>query len=307
MSEGKQTAGTVKSLSTYLDKIIPQLDRVLPKHMSSERMARLLLTAFSTTPALRECTFKSLAASLMTAGHLGLEPGVNGAGFLVPYKTTCNFVPGWKGLVDLVSRSGRGTVYTGVIYSDQKYTFTDGARRDLVVHNESSLDDFSEATHVYAIGWVKDSAMPIIDLWSTAKVFKHRDRYNKVGQKHYSYKNPEMYARKEPLLQILKYMPSSVELSNAISLTHLVDNGSAASIIEGVVVPDAPDDEPQKQEPRTIATMTDDLFNAKKSGWRATIEGGMSPQDLIATIGSKHVLSENQKNEIHSWSVGNDG
>lgn len=102
----------------FLEKFKPQLARALPKHMDADRMARLVLTAFSTSPALQECTPNSIAASLMTAGQLGLEPGVNGAGFLIPYKTTCTFVPGWKGLVDLVSRSGRGTVYTGVIFSD---------------------------------------------------------------------------------------------------------------------------------------------------------------------------------------------
>jgi recombination protein RecT len=53
-----------------------------------------------------------------------------------------------------------------------------------------------------------------------AKIWKHRDRFNKVGPRHYSYANPEMYARKIPLLQVLKYLPGSVELTTATELEY---------------------------------------------------------------------------------------
>lgn len=227
----KQLTG-VAAFSNFLDKFKPQMALALPKHLNPDRMARLALTAFSTTPALQDCDPKSIAASIMTAGQLGLEPNVNGQGFLVPYGRTCQFVPGWKGLVDLVSRSGRGTVYTGVIFSDQKYTFTDGARRDLVVHNETELDAPEDITHAYAIGWVNGASMPIIELWSVSKIRKHRDKYNKQGKKHYSFREWEAYCRKIPLLQVLKYMPASVEMQNAISISDAAESGRGA-IIEG--------------------------------------------------------------------------
>ena len=205
MSNDVTKPGTqVAQFSGFLDKFKPQLALALPNHMNADRMARLALTAFSSSIALQQCDPKSIAASIMTAGQLGLEPGVNGAGFLIPYGRTCTFVPGWKGLVDLVARSGRGTVYTGVIFKDQEYTFTDGAKRDLIIHNETELDDPEDITHAYAIGWVRDAAMPIIELWSVGKITKHRDKYNKVGKKHYSFRDWEMYCRKVPLLQVLE-------------------------------------------------------------------------------------------------------
>jgi len=86
----------VAAFRNFMDKLKPQMALALPKHLTADRMARLALTAFSTSDALQRCTTKSIAASIMTAGQLGLEPGVNGAGFLVPYGTTCTFVPGWK-------------------------------------------------------------------------------------------------------------------------------------------------------------------------------------------------------------------
>lgn len=254
---GGRAANPVTVFSNFMDKLKPQLALALPKHLSNDRMARLALTAFSTSPALQRCSHQSIAASIMTAAQLGLEPGVNGAGYLIPYGQTCTFVPGWKGLVDLVSRSGRGTVFTGVIFKDQEYTYTDGARRDLVIHNQTDLDDPADITHAYAIGWVKGSDMPVIELWSVGKITKHRDKYNKVGRKHYSFRDWEMYCRKVPLLQVLKYMPCSIELTNAIDVSHSAEAGRGATIEHGIVI-ELDDEQPQRaSEDRGAAEVVD--------------------------------------------------
>lgn len=230
------TKTPLAAFSHFMDRFKPQLALALPKHLTADRMSRLALTAFSSSTQLQNCDQHSIAASIMTAGQLGLEPGVNGQGYLIPYGRTCTFVPGWKGLVDLVARSGRGTVFTGVIFRDQEYTFTDGARRDLVIHNETDLDAPEDITHAYAIGWVRDAAMPIIELWRVSKIEKHRDKYNKVGRKHYSYRDWEMYARKVPLLQVLKYMPCSIEVSNALAVSHAAEAGRGVNIEQGIVI-----------------------------------------------------------------------
>lgn len=245
--------------SGFMEKFKPQLALALPKHLTADRMARLALTAFSTSPKLQECDPKSIAASIMTAGQLGLEVGVNGAGYLVPYGRTCTFVPGWKGLVDLVARSGRGTVFTGVIFKDQEYTYTDGARRDLIIHNETDLDDPEDITHAYAIGWVKDAATPMIELWRVSKIEKHRDKYNKVGKSHYSYRDWEMYCRKVPLLQVLKYMPCSVEVANAMAVSNASESGRGVTIENGIVI----DNDTHGTE--SIDTTTGEIITEKKT------------------------------------------
>lgn len=291
----------VAEFSGFLDKFKPQLALALPKHMTADRMSRLALTAFSSNSALQKCTPKSIAASIMTAGQLGLEPGVNGAGFLIPYKETCTFVPGWKGLVDLVARSGRGTVFTGVIFKDQSYTFTDGAKRDLVIHNETDLEDPEDITHAYAIGWVKDATIPIIELWRVSKIRKHRDKYNKVGDKHYSYRDWEMYCRKVPLLQVLKYMPCSIEVSNAIAINNAAESGRAASIDGGIVI----DNETGEIDGDTKAQQyPDDQFTANLPAWLKLISGGKKTADqVIAMAQSKYPLTDDQKKRIREGGI----
>lgn len=238
-------ASPVAKFAAFMDKLKPQMALALPKHMNADRMTRLALTAFSTTPALQRCSPQSIAASIMTAAQLGLEPGISGQGYLIPYKETCTFVPGWKGLVDLVARSGRATVWTGAVRAGDEFEYQLGDA-PFCLHRPGDSDDGQPFTHVYAIGRVRDASMAVIEVWSRAKVEKHLKHYNKVGGRHYANtdeNNFEMYARKVALLQVLKYMPASIELANAITVSHAAEDGKGVTL-EGdfVHVQEAPDE-----------------------------------------------------------------
>ena len=228
IKSGEKPVSATAKFSGFLDKLKPQMALALPRHMNADRMARLALTAFSTNPSLQDCTMQSIAASIMVAAQLGLEPGVNGHGYLIPYKNTCTFVPGWKGLVDLVSRAGRATVWTGAVFAGDAFEYQLGDAPFCRHTPSDAPDDESQFTHVYAIGRVKDATMPVIEVWSRAKVTKHLNQYNKVGNRHYAKSgenNFQMYGRKVALLQVLKYMPSSIELSTAVELSAAADTG----------------------------------------------------------------------------------
>lgn len=301
----------VSAFSKTLERMKPQIALALPKHMSADRMARLALTAFSTSKALQDCKTDSILASLMTATQLGLEPGINGQGYLIPYKDTCTFVPGWKGLVDLVARAGRATVWTGAVYEGDKFDYQLG---DEPYCRHRPGDGSDELTHVYAIGRVKDAQMPVIEVWTRGKVQKHLKQYNKVGGRHYalaSENNFEMYARKVALLQVLKYMPASTELSNAIAVSHAAEAGQGA-VIEGdfvTISTETVDGETgeitQHASARpALPSMTDEQFRKNLPGWRAVIESGKKTvNDLIATIQTKELLTADQKVEIASWAI----
>lgn len=307
-TENKQM-NPVAQFSRFMDTFKPQMALALPKHLTPDRMARLALTAFSTTPKLQQCDPRSIAASVMTASTLGLEPGVNGQGFLVPYGTTCTFVPGWKGLVDIVNRSGRATVWTGAVFDGDHFDYALGDR-PFVQHRPGDEDDPGRLTHVYAIGRVNGSDWPVIEVWTMRKVWRHRDQYNKVGKSHYSFRDPEMYARKVALLQVLKYMPSSIEVSNAIAAVNAAENGRNATIDGNFVsFPDRPDDGDSDSGPSQggggRATdkpeLTTEEFQKKSEGWKKAIAGGKAVNDLIATAETKNTLTLAQKTEIASW------
>lgn len=290
-----------KVLSQYMDKFKGQIGLALPKHMNADRMTRLALTAFSQNKALQQCDMQSICASVVVAAQLGLEIGVNGQGYLVPYKGKATFVPGWKGLVDLVSRAGRANVWTGAVYEGDHFEYELGDNPRVIHKPDGDSDDVNNLTYVYAIGRINGSQYPVIEVWSIAKIKRHLARYNKVGDRHYAHTNLEMYARKVALLQVLKYMPASIELQKAIDVSNAVDSGRNFTFDGDIVVVEQ-DQETQQQETNSLPECTSQSFENQKDSWKKIIQSGKKTvNDLILTIETRELLTQEQKFEIDSW------
>ena len=277
---------SVATVSKYFEQYKAQLTAALPKHLTADRMSRLALTALSQNKALAECDPKSLFGSVIIASQLGLEIGVLGQGYLVPYKGKATFIPGWQGLVDLVSRAGRATVWTGGVFEGDKFEFQLGDS-PFIKHVPMGEDDPRLLTHVYSVGRVNGSPMPVIEVWPIKRVLKHRDKYNKVGLQHYSHNHWEMYARKVVLLQVIKYLPKSVELSNALKTEIAYEEGKEM-VLDGEFM-NLGDDivEPEKevvQETTTVALTAGDVMASLKNA-RNVDELNLAA-DLIREIGN---------------------
>lgn len=308
-------ASPASTLNQFLMRHKNQIEMALPRHITPERMTRLALTAFSQNRELQKCTPQSIFASVIVAAQLGLEIGVAGQGYLVPYKGSCTFVPGWQGLVDLVSRSGRATVWTGAVYRGDKFDWALGDRPFVRHQPEGDGDDWHDITHVYAIGRVNGSDHPVIEVWTMDRIVRHLNKYNKVGGKHYALtnngQNMEMYARKVALLQVLKYMPKSIEVMRAMDVANAVDSGQNFTFDGDVVVVQESDGtesgEPgqsggQKSGRPELPECTEEEFKAKTPRWRRQLlEEGVPYAELLSGIESVMTLTEDQKTTIHSW------
>lgn len=240
-------------LLAYLQKHKSSVEMALPSHLKPDRMLRLAVTCFSQNRALRNCKPETILASIIVASQIGLEPGIVGQGYLIPYMDTCTFVPGWQGLVGLLNNSGRATAWTGSVFEGDEFRVSLGSNPSLHHAPGPNFGDQDKLTHVYAVGKVNGSEIPVIEAWPIVRIWKHRDRFNKVGDKHYSFSHPEMYARKVVLLQVLKYMPRSIELSNALVANEAADTGKTSVVDNGIVVPVDIEVEPEPvpTEPKT--------------------------------------------------------
>jgi phage RecT family recombinase len=201
------------------------MEAALPRHMTADRMARIALTSLRVNPKLMNCSRESFFGSLMAASQLGFEPGINGQCYLIPYGNVCTLVPGWRGYLDLVSRTERASAWTEAVYEGDEFEYTLGTNPE--IHHKRGKWAGKEAAlqYVYAVGRIKNNDFPIIDVWDIDKVWAHRSKQNKVGDRHYSYAHPEMYARKIPLLQVIKYLPSSIEIASASALDITASEG----------------------------------------------------------------------------------
>ena len=240
MSSNAVTTTNAKSLMEFMGKHRTQIAAALPAHITPDRMMRLALTSFSQNRALQNCDMNSIFASVVIAAQLGLEIGVGGQGYLVPYKGKATFVPGWQGLVDLVSRAGRATVWTGAVYKGDEFDWALGDSPFVKHRPMADSDNPNDIEFVYAVGRVNGSHYPVIEVWTMNRIIRHLNRFNKVGASHYALannsQNMEMYARKVALLQVLKYMPKSVEVQRAMDVSNAIDSAKTFTIDGDIVV-----------------------------------------------------------------------
>lgn len=210
------------ALANYLGRHREELVAALPKHLTPERAIRLACTAVNSSPLLRQATPESVIAAVVTASQLGLEIGVLGQAYLVPFKdkhgaVQATLVPGWRGLQQLVLRSGQANAWAGAVFRGDSFDFELGSS-PRVVHRPSGNADPDDLVACYAVGKVNGAADPVVEVMAAPAIWEHRDKHNRQGDAHYSYAYPSEYGKKLCLLRVLRYLPATAELVNAMDL-----------------------------------------------------------------------------------------
>lgn len=236
------------TIAEQLEIMKPQLSRVMSKSINPDRLVRIALTQLRVNPKLAECDAQSVLACVMLAAQFNLEFGVFGQCYMVPYKRTATFIPGWQGWTELVSRSGRASAWTGEVREGDVFDASLGSKPFVHHVPDFNGDEDRPLLYTYAIGKQTSAEHPVIEIWGKSRIEKHLNRYNRVGNLHYAKKdehNFAMYARKVPLLQVVKYLPKSVELHALANLDYASESGQqkpsiqmAATVLEGDYVAD---------------------------------------------------------------------
>lgn len=99
----KQPQGLKQILNS--DNMKEQFAAALPKHLKADRFVRIATTALTRTPKLMECTPASFFKCLLDLSQMGLEPDGRRA-HLIPYGKECTLIVDYKGIAELVMRSG---------------------------------------------------------------------------------------------------------------------------------------------------------------------------------------------------------
>ena len=86
---GGEMVSADKAIANCIQRQWKKIEAVMPKHLSSERLYQLTVSAVNQTPRLMECDIKTLLSCVMRCSALGLEPSaVDGLGYayILPYK-----------------------------------------------------------------------------------------------------------------------------------------------------------------------------------------------------------------------------
>jgi len=86
----------------------PAMMAVLPGKLTGERMMRIALSAIRINPDLRKCTPASVVGAILQSCKIGLELNTPlGHAYLVPYKSECTLIIGYKGMLHLAYQNPR--------------------------------------------------------------------------------------------------------------------------------------------------------------------------------------------------------
>jgi recombination protein RecT len=218
------TIAKVETLRDILSARMSAFREVLPRHVTAERLVRLACSAASREPKLLLCTTRSVLMSMMTAAQLGLEPGVLGHAFLVPFENRkngtveCQLIPGYRGLIDLARRTGQlAAIGARVVYEEDVFEVDFGEEKIL---HRPNLRGEKRGTIIaaYMRARLKDGE-PQIEVMTMADILaiKARSQSGRYDKGPWSTDFGEM-ARKTVVRRGCKYLPSSVELAAAVDL-----------------------------------------------------------------------------------------
>lgn len=137
------------------DQFKEQIALVLPKHLTPDRMARVALTALRRTPKLAQCTQESFFKAMMDLSQWGLEPDGRRA-HLIPYGKECQLILDYKGIVELVMRTGQvASIHADVVRENDDFVFDRGK---ITRHRVDFRMDRGDIYAVYCIVTFKDGA-----------------------------------------------------------------------------------------------------------------------------------------------------
>jgi len=195
------------------------IQAALPKHMDVERFSRIVLVTMSQNPKLLDCTPMSLLTAVMQAAQLGLEPGVLGQCYLIPYwndKKKANevqFQIGYKGLIELCRRSGVITSIAAHEVREHDHFEYEFGFEEKLIHRPSIKDDRGKVYAYYAYAVLKDGGRAV-EVMSKAEIEKYRDHYSQAFQKNSGPWRTEFdeMAKKTVVKKLIKYLPASAEL-----------------------------------------------------------------------------------------------
>jgi recombination protein RecT len=221
---------TVKPLHELFAKRRADMEAVIPKHLTAERLMRIAWVLIRRTPKLMECRAETVVESVIRASVLGLELGYEA--HLVPFASECVLIMDYKGFVSLSRRSGVKTVVARVVMPEDTFNVSYGTDEKIEHIPALNFDrtDPERILAVYAVATFADGVKQF-DVMTKAEVdlVKAKSKARDDGPWSDRQAYPEM-AKKTVVKRLCKLLPQSPELTTAVELDNRLESGEATAV-----------------------------------------------------------------------------
>lgn len=205
-----------KKMATIVESGATQFKSLLPNHINKDRFLKSAILALNANPDLKECTQKSIISTLCQAAEIGLDfTPAKGHAYIVKFANEAKFMPGYRGLMELVRRTGKvKKIESHIVYENDKFEISYGTE-SYMKHAPIITGARGAMIGAYAIA--------ILETGENVYEFMNMDDLNKVRATSrmarkgaWAAFETEMY-RKIPIRRLFKYLPSSPDLDTALS------------------------------------------------------------------------------------------
>lgn len=227
--------------------------KMMPRHLTTERLLKVAQVACSTTPALLECETASLVSAIGQCAQLGLEPNtILGHAYLVPFNAkrktptgekwvkAVQVIIGYKGLIDLARRSGQiVSIAAHEVCEKDHFELVYGLEEKL--EHKPALGDRGETLGFYAVAHLKGgghafewmSVSQIIAIRDESQGWQQAVKFKNTASSPWTKHFPEM-GRKTVIRRLAKYLPLSIEFQTGVALDDMASTGRDQNL-EGAI------------------------------------------------------------------------
>lgn len=229
-----------KTFEGLLRAAMPKLEAVMPAAMNPERLYQIALACYKQDSGLGSCDPASILSCLLKCSALGLEPSVvddRGSCYLIPRKGSATFMLGYRGMLELMRRSGEyRSIQVQAVHQGDFFEYEYGTNQHLT-HRPCAAP--GKLTHVYLVARLV-SGEEYINVLTRSQVDERRKRSQARSSGPWSTDYEEM-AKKTVVRASYKYLPSSVELRDAVAADGTTPEMAWAEPVPEPVEPDEVD------------------------------------------------------------------
>jgi recombination protein RecT len=210
-----------EKLTDFLARYRNQIVQILPKHLTPERVLKLIVGELNRSPALMGCSPMSVVNCCLHAASMGLEIRPRSA-YIVPFGKEATLMLDYRAKIELALRSGYvSDMEARLVYAGDDFELSFGIEPKLLHVPRFESEKIAMG---YAIAWSTKARKPHVEVMTYAQIDAIRKR-SKMAEGPAWKNHYDQMARKTLIHRLSNYIPQSPEIAHSQDIDDLADQG----------------------------------------------------------------------------------